>query len=151
MTKPVPSEAVLMQEDKPEEKDMEKDEPAEEKELEALKGFIKSDSFNVSTVGHMINTICSQPRGLPYVHTWVVPKGCDIPLYVYTIVTTDGYVDALWPCLKMVMGTNIGNAFWTASVAVSAALNDAIRFLPVVESMGDLLGLFEEKGNENKI
>ena len=104
-------------------------------ELQSLKDFISSDGFNEATVGYMITTICSQPRGIPFPGSWDVPKNFNIARRVYDHIRADGTIDSLWPALQHIMGTNIGNTYWTVTVAVTLAFFQLIHFIPTILEM----------------
>jgi hypothetical protein len=104
----------------------------EEPELKLLKAQVFGDGFNANSVGYTIGTICSMPRGIPYINTWDIPSDVDVPKLVYEVLSTEGYLDNIWPVLKTVMGNNSANSFWAASVATQIALIDTIRFLAIL-------------------
>ena len=106
--------------------------PAEEKQLVALKEHIASQGFNIATVGAHINILCSQPMVVPSITTWGFRGWHNLPEAVYLILVEPGFLDAIYPALKIVMGSNIGNVIWTSSIATTLAFFSIIQTLPFV-------------------
>jgi hypothetical protein len=109
--------------------------PAEDKELTALKKYILEDGFVVSGVAMHIVMLCSQPLVTPSTTGWDFVDRAKIPDMVWAIMRTPGYLDGVWPSLKIIMGTNKGNAAWTAGIVTTIAFFDCIRTLPALEEL----------------
>jgi len=56
----------------------------------------------------------------------------EIPVMVHARMMDPDYIASIWPSLKIVMGSNIGNLQWTANVATSITLFNVINLLPVI-------------------
>ena len=116
--------------------------PAEDIELAALRKFIMSTGFVLSTVAYHIVSLCSQPMMIPSTTTWDFKDRANVPDMVFALLKQPGYIEGIWPALKVVMGTNIGNETWTAGIATTLAFFDTVRMLPVLKEMK---GLEDEK------
>ncbi len=109
--------------------------PAEDIELTALRKFIMSTGFVLSTVAYHIVSLCSQPMMIPSTITWDFKDRANVPDMVFALLKQPGYIEGIWPALKVVMGTNIGNETWTAGIATTLAFFDTVRMLPVLKEM----------------
>ena len=109
--------------------------PAEDKELTALKEYICDNGFNEAGVAMHIVMLCSQPLVTPLTTGWDYVDRASIPNMVLTILKTPGYLEGIWPSLKMVMATNKGNTAWTAEIAITLAYFDCIRTIPALVEM----------------
>ena len=116
---------------------LEENYPAEDRELTALKKYIFEDGFVVSTVAFHIVTLCSQPLVTPSTTTWDFVDRAMVPEMVFALLNQPGYLEGIWPSLKVVMGSNIGNAAWTAGISTTIAFFDVIRTLPAIEDLKD--------------
>ena len=108
---------------------------AEDIELTALRKFIMSSGFVLSTVAYHIVSLCSQPMMIPSTTTWDFKDRANVPDMVFALLKQPGYIEGIWPALKVVMGTNIGNETWTAGIATTLAFFDTVRMLPVLKEM----------------
>lgn len=104
-------------------------------ELQALLEYVREDGFVVSTVAMNILLICGQPIVSPTTTTWMVPKGTDVPKLVYTLLLTPGYLESIWPSLKVMLGLSSGNAAWASGVATTIAFFDTVKMLPYLEEL----------------
>ena len=108
---------------------------AEEKELTALREYIFDNGFVVSTVAFHIVALCAQPMVTPATTNWDFEDRALIPDMVFALLKQPGYLEGIWPSLRIIMGTNKGNAAWCSAIAMTIAFFDVIRALPVVEEM----------------
>ncbi len=106
---------------------------AEDKEFSALKVYILDNGFVVSTVAFHIVTLCSHPMVTPSTTGWDFDDRALIPDMVYALLKQPGYLEGIWPRLKIIMGTNSGNSAWCSAIAITIAFFDVIRSLPVFE------------------
>lgn len=109
--------------------------PAEELELKALRDYIMDSGFVVSGVAMHIVSLCSHPMVTPATTSWDFKDRAYIPEMVFTLLRQPGYIEGIWPSLKVVMGDNRGNASWSAGIATTIAFFDIIRTLPAVREM----------------
>lgn len=105
---------------------------AEDVELTALKEYILDNGFTEAGVAMHIVMLCSQPLVTPQTTSWDFADRASIPDMVLTILKTPGYLEGIWPSLKMVMATNKGNTAWTAEIAITLAYFDCIRTIPAL-------------------
>ena len=109
--------------------------PVEDVELTALRKFIMSTGVVLSTVAYHIVSLCSQPMMVPSTTTWDFKDRANVPDMVFALLKQPGYIEGIWPALKVVMGTNIGNETWTAGIATTLAFFDTVKMLPVLKEM----------------
>lgn len=109
--------------------------PAEDVELTALKKYIREDGFVLSTVAFHIVTLCAQPLVTPSTTTWDFAERAEIPAMVLALLNQPGYLDGIWPSLRIVMGSNKGNQAWCAGIATTIAFFDVVRTLPAIEEL----------------
>lgn len=113
--------------------------PAEAQEdphMVQLRNYVtQSQNFPESFVGFHLQNICANPATIPLPSTWEIPQGFDLHKAIYTLVRTPGYVEALWPTLKVIMGSNSGNPKWCAGVLITLALFDVIKTIPFVDTL----------------
>ncbi|KKM78380.1 hypothetical protein LCGC14_1360560 [marine sediment metagenome] len=109
--------------------------PAEDIELTALRKFIIGTGFVLSGVSYHIVALCSQAMMIPSTTTWDFKDRANVPDMVLALLRQPGYIEGIWPTLKVVMGTNIGNETWTAGIATTLAFFDTVRMLPVLKEM----------------
>ena len=114
---------------------LEKNNPADDVELTALRKYILEDGFVVATVAFYIVSLCAQPMTTPSTTTWDFKDRAMIPDMVLALLNKNGYLEGIWPSLKIIMGSNAGNSAWTAGVATTIAFFDTIRMLPVLEEL----------------
>jgi len=112
--------------------------PPAEKDPELVKfmEYVWGDGFVLSSVAYQLNVVCGNPQVVPSLNQWDIPKGIEkgleIPMMVYRLMMVEDYLKGIWPVLKVLMGSNIGNAVWTANVAVTVALFDVAKLLPLI-------------------
>lgn len=109
--------------------------PAEEIGLSMLKEHIMSNGFNEAVVSMYLNLICASPNMVPSTTTWNMPKRERLPAMVYKTLIAPGFLDTIYPALKIVMGSNIGNTDWTASTSITFAFFGVIWTLPYILEM----------------
>ena len=109
--------------------------PAEDKELMLLKEYILDNGFVVSTVAFHIVALCSQPMVTPSTTGWDFADREHIPELVFALLHQPGYIEGIWPSLRIVMGSSRGNPAWTAGIAMTIAFFDVIRTLPTLKAM----------------
>lgn len=114
--------------------------PVEDKHLTALREHIMGTGFTVSGVAFHIVALCSQPMTVPVTTSWDFKDRPMIPEMVFALLRQPGYLESIWPCLKVVMADNRGNAIWTAGIATTIALFDVIRTLPALKEMQNDVG-----------
>ena len=112
-----------------------KTQPAEDVELTALRKYILEDGFVLATVSFHIVSLCAEPLTTPSTTTWDFADRAMIPEMVFALLNQPGYIEGIWPSLKIVMGSNAGNAAWTAGIATTIAFFDIIRSLPTIEEL----------------
>ncbi len=109
--------------------------PAEERELTALKEYILDNGFNAAGVAMHIVMLCAQPMVTPSTTTWDFKDRANVPELVLNVLKAPGYIEGIWPSLRVVMGTNKGNAAWTAGICTTIAFFDVIRSLPILKEL----------------
>jgi len=109
--------------------------PAEDVEFTALKKYILEDGFVLSTVAFHIVSLCAEPLTTPSTTTWDFVDRAFIPDMVLALLNQPGYLEGIWPSLKIVMGSNAGNAAWTAGISTTIAFFDVIRTLPAIKEL----------------
>jgi len=109
--------------------------PAEDKDLTALRAYILDNGFTVSAVAFHIVVLCSQPMVTPSTTDWDFADRQHIPELVYVLLNKCGYLEGIWPSLKIVMGSNKANSAWTAGIATTIAFFDTIRVLPTLKEL----------------
>lgn len=111
--------------------------PAEDKELRAMRDFIMGTSFVVYGVAMHIVALCSQPMTTPSTITWDFKDRAMIPDMVFALLKQPGYIEGIWPSLKVIMSSNVGNATWCAGIATTLAFFDVIRTLPALKELAN--------------
>ena len=109
--------------------------PAEDIEFTALKKYIREDGFVLATVAFHIVSLCAQPMTTPSTTTWDFKDRAMIPDMVLALLNQPGYLEGIWPSLKIVMGSNVGNAAWCSGIATTIAFFDCIRTLPALKEL----------------
>ena len=107
--------------------------PAEDVELTALKKYIREDGFVPATVAFHIKILCAEPMTTPSTTTWDFADRAKIPEMVFALLNQPGYIEGIWPSLRIVMGSNKGNSAWSAGIAITIAFFDVIHLLPVIK------------------
>ena len=109
--------------------------PAEDIELIALRNHIFSKSFTPAGVAFHIVALCYQPLVTTSTTTWDFKDRASIPDMVHNLLRQPGYLEGIYPSLKVVMSDNIGNEIWSAGIATTFAYFDVIRTLPTLKEM----------------
>ena len=107
----------------------------EDIELTALRNHIFSKSFTPAGVAFHIVALCYQPLVTTSTTTWDFKDRASIPDMVHTLLRQPGYLEGIYPSLKVVMSDNIGNEIWSAGIATTFAYFDVIRTLPTLKEM----------------
>ena len=110
--------------------------PAEDVELAALREHIFSKSFTPAGVAFHIVALCSQPLVTTSTTNWDFKDRASIPDMVHTLLRQPGYLEGIYPSLKVVMSDNVGNATWSAGIATTIAFFDVVRTIPTLKEMG---------------
>lgn len=111
--------------------------PVEDIELTNLKKYILEDGFVLATVAFHIAALCAEPLTAPSTTTWDYKDRAMIPDMVLALLNQPGYLEGIWPSLKIVMGTNIGNTAWCSGISTTIAFFDTIRVLPAVKELSN--------------
>ena len=111
--------------------------PVEDIEFVALKKYIREDGFVLATVAFHIVSLCAQPMTTPSTTTWDFKDRAMIPDMVLALLNQPGYLEGIWPSLKIVMGSNKGNAAWCAGIATTIAFFDVVRTLPAIKELSN--------------
>lgn len=109
--------------------------PVEDIELVALRKYIQEDGFVLATVAFHIVTLCAQPMVTPSTTTWDFRDRASVPDMVLALLNQPGYLESIWPSLKIIMSDNKGNAAWCAGISTTIAFFDTIRVLPALEEL----------------
>ena len=109
--------------------------PAEDVELIALRKYILEDGFVLATVAFHIVSLCAQPMTTPSTTMWAFKDRAFIPDMVLALLNQPGYLEGIWPSLKIVMSSNAGNPAWCAGIATTIAFFDCIRTLPALKEL----------------
>ena len=117
---------------------LEKNNPVEDVELTALRKYILEDGFVVATVAFHIVSLCAQPMTTPSTTTWDFKDRAMIPDMVLALLNQPSYIEGIWPSLKIVMGSNVGNPAWCAGIATTIAFFDVVRSLPALKELKKL-------------
>ena len=98
--------------------------------LRRLKVYITSGEYSVTWVQLHITSISSFPRVLPTPTIWDIPNDYDVAKLVYGVVLQPGFIDTVWPYLRLLLGSSKDNVNWAAGVLTTIALFQAIQLLP---------------------
>ena len=109
--------------------------PAEDIEFTALKKYIFEDGFVLATVAFHIVSLCAQPMTTPSTTTWDFKDRANIPDMVLALLNQPGYLEGIWPSLRIVMGSNVGNSAWCAGISTTIAFFDVVRTLPAIKEL----------------
>lgn len=103
----------------------------EDPDLTALKEYVANSAFNEHWVSLHLTGLCASSLVLPSITLWDIPKGMNMVKLVYDIMTVDYFLDGIWLYLKRIMGGSSGNTRWVAGIAVSIAVFEAIKMIPI--------------------
>lgn len=109
--------------------------PVEDIELTALRKYILEDGFVLATVSFHIASLCAEPLTTPSTTTWDFKDRAMIPDMVLALLNQPGYLEGIFPSLKIIMGSNIGNTAWCAGISTTLAFFDVIRTLPTIKEL----------------
>ena len=102
----------------------------EDSNLRRLIDYVMGEEFNQNWILLHLSHISRVPSFIPSPSLWELPDGIDISNLIYDIVTTKGYIENIFPSLKIVLSSSVDNIAWGAGVLVSFAIFDALRILP---------------------
>jgi len=108
---------------------------AEDIELVALRKYILEDGFVLATVAFHIVSLCAQPMTTPSTTMWDFKDRANIPDMVLALLNQPGYIEGIWPSLRIVMSSNKGNPAWCAGIATTIAFFDVVRTLPALKEL----------------
>lgn len=108
-------------------------EPNWDSELVGFQAYIDGDQFTPSFVSYQLIVICGNPQVIPIMSQWCLPNSLDVSKLVYDVIQSPGYVESIWPVLKILMGLSVNNSSWAAKVAVTLALFDSIKLFPLAK------------------
>jgi hypothetical protein len=111
-----------------------KNPPAEDIELIKFMEYLDGDNFAYSSVAFQLRAICGNPQVIPVMSQWQIPPALDVTRLVYDILLSPGYIESIWPVLKILLGTNIGNSVWTGNIATTLAVFDAMKLFPLANA-----------------
>jgi hypothetical protein len=77
-----------------------------------------------------MGAILSNPGAIPPLHMWKPEIDIDIPKVIHSIINQPGYLQQVYPRLRILMGTSFSNLAWTANVLITIAFFDMVRILP---------------------
>lgn len=97
-----------------------------------LIAYIRRD-WRPHAVAMHLRALCSQlPAVCPPYSLWNIPRRVDVSQLVHDCIHSPGYIESVWPSIRLVMGSNVGNVTWCASVLTSFALFSVIGMLPSI-------------------
>ncbi len=91
--------------------------------------FLAGPDFSVHYVERQLRLLSTIPEMIPPTNQWNIPAGVDLSKIVYDTILTPGFVLHVWPIVRMLMGTSIGNVVWEVKVICTIALMEVIRML----------------------
>lgn len=101
--------------------------------LRRIKEYVTGNEFSVNWVRLHLTNLGRIPNVVPVMTIWDISSSWDIPKIIYDIIQEPGYIDNIWPCLRIIMGSSQDNIMWTVGVMTTIALFDCIRTLPFLE------------------
>jgi len=105
-------------------------EKTDDSNLRRLKEYIAGSEYEINRVMYQLSSLCSIPQVIPSMTLWDMQKGVDFPKLVFELVKTPGFVDNVWPYLKLLLGASKDNTVWAASVLTTIATFEAVKVLP---------------------
>jgi len=102
----------------------------EDLNLRRLLDYVYGPEFSLNWVRLHLQNLSRIPEVIPVMTLWDVSPQLDIAQLIYDVIQSPGYVENVWPHLRIVMGSSRDNVRWTAGVCTTIALFDAIRLLP---------------------
>ena len=104
--------------------------PIKDPNLRRLIEYIHSGEYSITWVQLHITSISSFPRVLPTPTIWDIPNDYDVAKLVYEVVLQPGFIETVWPYLRLLLGSSKDNVNWAAGVLTTIALFEAIKLLP---------------------
>lgn len=104
--------------------------PAEEDPaLTRIKRYFGDGHYVHGTAAGQVTAICANPSVMAPTTQWGQNLLNDLPKMLTGILMQAGYLDNIWPQLKLVMGTSVGNVQWAVQIASSIAFFDLLKVL----------------------
>jgi len=100
-----------------------------------LKEYILEDGFVLGTVAFHIVSLCADPMTTPSTTAWDFVDRAKVPDMVFALLNQPGYLEGIWPSLRMVMGSSKGNSAWCAGIATTIAFFDIVRIIPTLREL----------------
>jgi hypothetical protein len=104
---------------------VDKEDPA----LSRIKRYFGDGHYTYAVAAAQLAAICSNPSVMPLTTQWSEGYLDKLPKMLSEVLLNPGYLDSIWPQLKLVMGTSIGNVTWAAQIATSIAFFDLLKIL----------------------
>jgi hypothetical protein len=106
-----------------------------ETHLRRLIEYVNSEMYTSEWVRLHLMNITAIPKMIPSPILWDLPGDKDISWVVYNVAKQAGYIENVWPSLKILMGDSKDNTEWCCGVLTTMALFDAIRLLPYQQQL----------------
>lgn len=91
--------------------------------------FLAGPDFSVHYVERQLATLSTIPEMIPPPNQWALPAEVDLPKLIYETILTPGFVTQVWPIVRMLMGTSIGNVVWEVKVICTIAFMEVTRMV----------------------
>jgi hypothetical protein len=85
-------------------------------------------------LAHM-GSILSNPTVVPPLNIWTPDVPINVPKLVRSLINQPGYLQQIYPILKVLMGTSFSNIEWTSNVLVTLAFYDMVKVLPFAQHL----------------
>lgn len=102
---------------------------AEDPALTKIKQYFAEGHYVYGTAAAQVTRLCSDPTVMPVSSQWTTPFHDALPKMLTEILMQPGYLDNIWPQLKLVMGTSVGNITWAALIASTIAFFDMLKVI----------------------
>ena len=109
----------------------------EDSNLRKLREYIHGPEISVNWVQLQLTHLSRIPSAIPSMTLWAISPQVNIPKAVYAMLLMPGYLENIWPGLKLVMGTSQDNVEWATGVATTMAMFDVIKMLPYATRDGE--------------
>lgn len=109
----------------------------EDSNLRKLREYIHGPEISVNWVQLQLTHLSRIPSAIPSMTLWAISPQVNIPKAVYAMLLMPGYLENIWPGLKLVMGTSQDNVEWATGVATTMAMFDVIKMLPYATKEGN--------------
>jgi len=94
---------------------------------------VRGPEFDANWILLHLSHLSRIPSAIPNMTLWEIPASFDVPKFVYQTILSSGYIENIWPALKLVMGSSIDNFEWTAGVLTTLTLVNVLQELPYVD------------------